>query len=273
MAKAFPKGPQWAPSGPSVTEFLQHGSAVAPAAASAAPPPPAPAAPPKARAGPPPAAPPPPPPGSLSKPKAAEPAGKPTGMAALFADLNRGTAVTSGLRKVTDDMKTKNRAPEERSAVVPAAAAAPPAASRPAAKPAPAQAANPPRLELVQGQKWTVEHQVGVPDLVIAETEPKQTVYVYGCRDSTIQVRGKVNAISLDRCTKVGLLFESVVSSVELVNCASVAVQCTGTAPTLAIDACDGVQVGWEGVGIVQRFVWGPLALRIKPTWPWVCVR
>ncbi|KAK2079365.1 hypothetical protein QBZ16_003056 [Prototheca wickerhamii] len=142
-------------------------------------------------------------------PKAAEPAGKPTGMAALFADLNRGTAVTSGLRKVTDDMKTKNRAPEERSA----------------------------------GQKWTVEHQVGVPDLVIAETEPKQTVYVFGCRDSTIQVRGKVNAISLDRCTKVGLLFESVVSSVELVNCASVAVQCTGTAPTLAIDACDGVQV------------------------------
>jgi adenylyl cyclase-associated protein len=46
----------------------------------------------------------------------------------------QGTAVTSGLRKVTDDMKTKNRA--DRSGHVTAAPAA-----KPAAKPAPAAAA------------------------------------------------------------------------------------------------------------------------------------
>lgn len=39
------------------------------------------------------------------------------------------------------------------------------------------------------------------------------------------------------------MLFDAVVSSVELVNSTSMGVQCTDTVPTLAIDACDGVQV------------------------------
>jgi len=56
-------------------------------------------------------------------------------------------------------------------------------------------------------------------------------------------VQGKVNNITLDGCRKVGLLFASVVSSCEAVNCASLQLQCTGACPTLAIDKTDGVQV------------------------------
>jgi adenylyl cyclase-associated protein len=59
----------------------------------------------------------------------------------------------------------------------------------------------------------------------------------------TQQVTGKVNAISLDGCTRCGLLFDTVVSSCEIVNCKSVEVQCTGTAPTVAIDKTDGCQL------------------------------
>merc|ERR1712137_1340516 len=51
-------------------------------------------------------------------------------MGALFASINQGTGVSSGLKKVTSDMKTKNRKPEERSAVVPAGDAKPKAAPR-----------------------------------------------------------------------------------------------------------------------------------------------
>jgi adenylyl cyclase-associated protein len=58
------------------------------------------------------------------------------------------------------------------------------------------------------------------------------------------QVRGKVNAISMDKCRRVGLVFGDVVASCELVNCTSVEVQCTGRVATVAIDKCDGCQVG-----------------------------
>lgn len=82
--------------------------------------------------------------------------------------------------------------------------------------------------------------------------------------DPSAQVEGKVNAISLDKCARVGLLFDRVVASVELVNSSSIDVQCMGGVPTLAIDACDGVQVGrwcgeprgrskWEGRRMVAR--------------------
>ncbi|MCJ1467942.1 hypothetical protein MMC07_006567 [Pseudocyphellaria aurata] len=59
-----------------------------------------------------------------------------------------------------------------------------------------------------------------------------------------MQIRGKVNAISMDQCKKTGLVFEDVVSSCELVNSSGVQAQVTGNVPTFSIDKCDGVQVG-----------------------------
>ena len=49
-------------------------------------------------------------------------------------------------------------------------------------------AMSPPRVELEQGRKWVVENHVGNRDVVVDHTSVKQTVYIYGCRDSTIQV-------------------------------------------------------------------------------------
>ena len=82
-------------------------------------------------------------------------------MNAVFNELNKGEAITSGLRKVTDDMKAKNRT--DRSGVV-AANAAKPAGSG-GAKPAAAASAavKPPKLAL-EGKKWAVENQVGGVD-------------------------------------------------------------------------------------------------------------
>ena len=58
-----------------------------------------------------------------------------------------------------------------------------------------------------------------------------------------MQVKGKVNALSVDSCQRLGILFEDLVSSCELINSSRIQVQVTGVVPTIAIDKCDGVQV------------------------------
>lgn len=52
-----------------------------------------------------------------------------------------------------------------------------------------------------------------------------------------------MNAITIDQCKKIGVVFDSLVASCELVNSSSLQVQVTGVMPTIAIDKCDGVQV------------------------------
>ncbi len=54
------------------------------------------------------------------------------------------------------------------------------------AKPA---AAKPPRLECEQGRKWVVENHVDNHGIVISDTDPRQAIYIYGCRNSTVQAR------------------------------------------------------------------------------------
>ena len=58
-----------------------------------------------------------------------------------------------------------------------------------------------------------------------------------------VQIRGKVNALSVDSCQRLGILFDDLVSSCELVNSTRIQVQVTGVVPIIAIDKCDGVQV------------------------------
>ncbi len=79
-------------------------------------------------------------------------------------------------------------------------------------------------------------------DLVIRDTEIKQTVYIYQCRNCTIKVEGKVNSISLDSCDRVALLFNDVLSTVEFINSKNVQAQVTGKVPTISIDKTDGCQ-------------------------------
>lgn len=246
--RAFhPAGPSWNAQGSDLSSFDAAtagggvGSSAAPhppaAAGSKAPnPPPAP-----------PRGPPPPPPGGGPPPYkfasgAAAPA-KGADMSKVFAELNKGEAVTSGLRRVTADMKTKNRG--DRTGAVPAAAGSAPAAATSGGggktgAAAPQAAA---KLELVQGRKWVVENQVDNKSLVISDTEPRQTVYIFNCRGCLIQTHGKVNNITMDKCSKTGLVFQDVVAACEVVNCTSVEVQCQGFAPTLAVDNTNGCQL------------------------------
>ncbi|GMH45257.1 hypothetical protein BSKO_13214 [Bryopsis sp. KO-2023] len=139
-------------------------------------------------------------------------------------------AKKKGLKKVTDAEKAKNI--PGRSGLVPVKLRSTGAPTVKAGK-----------TELVMERKWTVENHKGNKEIVLENTNPRQTVYIYKCEDSVVKVDGKVNAITVDSCKKLGLLFETVMASVEVVNSSAVDVQATGHIGTLAVDKCDGVKV------------------------------
>ncbi|KAK8558554.1 hypothetical protein V6N13_098207 [Hibiscus sabdariffa] len=208
----YPLGPVWSASGKKASS-----------APPKAPPPGAPA-------------PPPPPPASLfssepSQPSSSQPK---QGMSAVFQEISSGN-VSSGLKKVTADMKTKNRA--DRTGVVSASEKETRSSSSSFSK------AGPPKLELQMGRKWAVENQIGRKNLVIDDCDAKQSVYIYGCKDSVLQIQGKVNNITIDKCTKMGVVFKDVVAACEVVNCNGVEVQCQGSAPTISVDNTSGCQL------------------------------
>ncbi|KAA8545970.1 hypothetical protein F0562_020579 [Nyssa sinensis] len=181
-------------------------------------------------------APPPPPPSSLFSSESPQPSSSrpKEGMAAVFQEINSGKPVTTGLRKVTNDMKTKNRA--DRTGIVGAGEkgrVSSPSFSK----------AGPPKLELQVGRKWVVENQIGRKNLVIDDCDARQSVYIFGCKDSVLQIQGKVNNITVDKCTKMGVVFTDVVAACEIVNCNGVEVQCQGSAPTISVDNTAGCQL------------------------------
>merc|ERR1712113_1074620 len=59
------------------------------------------------------------------------------------------------------------------------------------------------------------------------------------------------NNIIIDGCKKTAIVFESVVSSVEFINCQSVQMQVLGKVPTISVDKTDGCQMylNQESVG------------------------
>jgi adenylyl cyclase-associated protein len=223
-------GPAWNARGADVADFKPGAPAPpAPAGGPAPPPPP----------------PPPPPggPGSLIKDVAAKPAAAAPGpnMSALLGELNRGENVTVGLRKVTDDMKAKNRA--DRSGAVPAGDAKPGGAPSAGARGGAAPPSGPPKLACEGGRKWVVENQVDAKALEVKDVNPKQTVYVFNCRGSVVTIRGKVNSVCVDKCSRTAVVFADVVAAVEVVNSSAVELQATGVVPTIAVDNSSGVQL------------------------------
>ncbi|WRX15664.1 Adenylate cyclase-associated CAP [Theobroma cacao] len=181
-------------------------------------------------------APPPPPPASLFSAEPSQPSSSrpKQGMAAVFQEINTGN-VASGLKKVTADMKAKNRT--DRTGIVSAGEKETRSSSSSFSK------AGPPKLELQMGRKWVVENQIGRKNLVIDDCDAKQSVYIFGCKDSVLQIQGKVNNITIDKCTKMGVVFKDVVAACEIVNCNGVEVQCQGSAPTISVDNTSGCQL------------------------------
>ncbi|NWX94139.1 CAP1 protein, partial [Nothoprocta pentlandii] len=186
-----------------------------------------------------------------------------------------GLVSSAGLRHVSDDMKThknpalKNQGGPVRSGPKPFTAPKPACSGNPTTKTT-SPKKEPPLLEL-EGKKWRVENHENASNLVISDTELKQVAYVFKCINSTLQVKGKINSITIgkrrsrvgpacrrlklqnlfvsgclllaDNCKKLGLVFDDVVGIVEIINSRDVKVQVMGKVPTISINKTDGCHV------------------------------
>jgi adenylyl cyclase-associated protein len=79
--------------------------------------------------------------------------------------------------------------------------------------------------------------------MVEIEAEMQHSILVSRCKNTTIRVNGKANAISLDNSEKTSLVIDSLVSSVDVIKCPGFALQVVGTLPTILLDQVDGATI------------------------------
>lgn len=150
----YPNGVTWNPQGQPAAEVAKSVPAVGAATAAAAPPPP----PPPAGGIPPPPPPPGPPPVLQIGEEKAAPAASGAGLGAVFSEINKGSDVTKGLRKVDrSEMTHKNPSLRSNSTVPDRDASVRGKSPAPGKKPKPEnmRVRKPPKKEL-DGNKWLI---------------------------------------------------------------------------------------------------------------------
>ncbi|TXT08111.1 uncharacterized protein COLE_05035 [Cutaneotrichosporon oleaginosum] len=189
--------------------------------------------------------PPPPPPAAAAGATPAKSSGG--GHSALLADLNRGSGVTSGLRKVDASQQT-HKNPELRTSGAVPDHTSPKRPGPPPTKPKPASFSKTPpkkpaRTELEDGNKWIIENHEDNKQIVIEETALHHTVHLFGCKNSVVRIAGKINAVTMVNCKKTSLVVDTLVSSLSITSSPSFEVQITGLVPTIQVDSTDSGQV------------------------------
>jgi adenylyl cyclase-associated protein len=246
VKQTFPSGIPWNPKGVTAEEAIKKvegGAATPPKASAGGPPPP-----------PPPPGPPPPPvrfDDAHAAPKLA-PVAEAGGLDAVFSELNKGEAVTKGLRKVTADQMTHKNPSLRAGATVPTrsdSASSVSSATR-GKSPAPGKKPKPesmrtkkPPVKRLDGNKWIIENYDSEPQPVQIHAAISQSILISRCSKTTIMVKGKANAISIDNSPRLSLVVESLVSSIDVIKSSNFALQVLGTLPTILMDQVDGAQV------------------------------
>lgn len=168
-------------------------------------------------------------------------------MTAVFDQLNQGSAVTAGLRKVDkSEMTHKNpslRTPPQRAGSQTSLGSSRSKSPMPAKKPDSLKSKKPGKKEL-DGNKWIIENFENTgSEIIEIPAELNHSILISKCSKCVIQVKGKANAISVDNCTGLSILIESLVSSIDVIKCPKFALQVDGVLPTVMLDQVDGAQI------------------------------
>jgi len=75
------------------------------------------------------------------------------------------------------------------------------------------------------------------------EAALSQSILISKCSNTTIIVRGKANAVTIENTVRLSLVVESLISSVDVVKSQNFALQVLGTIPTVLLDQLDGAQI------------------------------
>ena len=235
----YPSGIPWNPKGQPLQEIIKSIAAASAPAAALAPPPPPP--PPGAGAPPPPPPPGPPPVLQINDSKGSSKASG--GFDAVFSELNKGEAVTAGLRKV-DKSQMTHKNPSLRAGNT--VSDEPPRAKSPAPgkKPKPeSMRVKKPPVKILEGNKWTIEHYEKESAPIEIEAQLAHSVLISKCNNSTIIIKGKANAVTIENTNRLNLVVDTLISSVDVVKSQNFALQVLGTLPTVMMDQIDGAQV------------------------------
>lgn len=177
----------------------------------------------------------------------------------------KGEGVTSDLRRVTADMKNKNRICVECPADGPSSSKN--VGSKPSVKPVMKIASRPkfpPSVVKTKEDMWNVRYfysesgedppTVTLPPPTPDENEKqkeldgttymKQTVNLLDCHHHTFQLTPKkMNSLMIFSCTNLNIIVSSLISSIELCDCTKIKIQVLGVVPSITIDKSNGVDI------------------------------
>eukprot|EP00030_Apusomonadida_sp_AF-17_P007729 a842925_825.p2 GENE.a842925_825~~a842925_825.p2 ORF type:complete len:175 (+),score=86.19 a842925_825:35-526(+) len=98
-------------------------------------------------------------------------------------------------------------------------------------------------MAALDAKKWRVENLKG-QQIEITPNEIGESVSIFGCADTVVQVGKKVTSISIDNCTKVAVVFNGVIAAVEACNSKAIQIQLSaGAAPSFVLDKCNKVTI------------------------------
>jgi len=122
------------------------------------------------------------------------------------------------------------------------AAAAPKAAEKKDAAPAAAE------VNKLDRDRWYIENFDGkkskrTDPIVVNVTEVKQSVYIGKCTGVVVQIHGKCKQVTINGCTETGVVTETVVSTVEVINSKKCQVQLTEKVGLVQLDGCERTSV------------------------------
>ncbi|ORY65497.1 adenylate cyclase associated N terminal-domain-containing protein [Pseudomassariella vexata] len=237
VKEEFPSGIPWNPKGEPAAAVAKT---VAASGAAALPPPALPAA-----GGAPPPPPPPGPPPVLQIKEQKEETTSTSGLGSVFSELNKGADVTKGLRKVDRSQMTHKNPSLRASSTVPdhdgsARGKSPAPGKKP--KPESMRIKKPPKKEL-DGNKWTIENYEKHAEPIEIEATISQSILISKCNHTTIIIKGKANAVTIENTQRLSLVVDSLVSTVDVVKSANFALQIMGAVPTIMLDQLDGATV------------------------------
>lgn len=187
-------------------------------------------------------------------------------MSAVFAELSKGESITSGLKKV-DKSEMTHKNPELRKKPVPLPPKKPKSLSTKEEEiKAVAKVKKAPQHELVDN-KWMITN-VSKEDIengmISIDGSMNESVYIGHCEGVVVEIKGKVNAISVNMCERVGVVVARAIASVELTQCKRCEVQVVESVPVVSVDQSDstGVYLSESSLG-VELYSSGCTALNV----------
>ncbi|EPY49991.1 adenylyl cyclase-associated protein Cap1 [Schizosaccharomyces cryophilus OY26] len=162
-----------------------------------------------------------------------------TDMGAVFAEINKGENITSGLRKVDKSEMTHKNPDLRKTGPTPGPKPKMPSSDAKQEAATPANSTKAPRIEL-ENTKWFVENQVNNHSIVLEGVELKHTVQILDCSNCTLIIKGKLNAVSLSNCKRTSVVVDTLVAAFEVTKCSNFGCQVMDYVPMIVVDQCDG---------------------------------